>query len=582
MTHDTTYRVAVLGGGMAGLAAAHELASVNGDGPVRFDVTVYERNAIFGGKARSFPKVGSGHGDRDDLPGEHGFRFFPSYYRHVPHTMSRIPYNDPSGETRTVFDNLVDAAETDFAATKGPLIQLPNEFPENLHQLAQLFRFHDKVPITLRESMFFARRMLSLLCSSERRRYDQYENLSWFQFSGADNKNFGDAYRQYLADGLNQRTVAASGKDVSARTVGLTLVRIVNSWTPRSRSIDRVLNGPTSDRWVTPWQHHLESKGVHFVSDANAVKVNWSGSNVESVDIDRNGVTERVEADYFISAMAVDCMQRIATNSEMRGTAARIDGIYELSGDRMNGIQFFLDCDLRLAPGHTIYVDSEFALTSISQQMFWKDVDIPALGDGRVRGVLSVDISEWDEPCKCHGLPATAMSREQIKEEVWRQVKEHVNNPSGYDAGLTDDNLLDWMLDPAVVERAGAVAAGEPATDNQEPLFINRVGSWQHRPQSVVGFDNFFLAGDYVRTKTDLATMEAGNESGRRAARDVLERSGSDPDRIELFEFPEPSVFKPWRDKDDVAFADAEVGGYEQMAIEPRDLPEEWGPEPAR
>jgi len=45
---------------MAGLAAAHELASVNGDGPVRFDVTVYERNAIFGGKARSFPKVGSG------------------------------------------------------------------------------------------------------------------------------------------------------------------------------------------------------------------------------------------------------------------------------------------------------------------------------------------------------------------------------------------------------------------------------------------------------------------------------------------------------------------------------------------
>ena len=54
MTTDTTYRVAVLGGGMAGLAAAHELASVNGDGPVRFDVTVYERNATFG-KLRALP-----------------------------------------------------------------------------------------------------------------------------------------------------------------------------------------------------------------------------------------------------------------------------------------------------------------------------------------------------------------------------------------------------------------------------------------------------------------------------------------------------------------------------------------------
>jgi uncharacterized protein with NAD-binding domain and iron-sulfur cluster len=582
MTTDKAYRVAILGGGMAGLAAAHELVSANGDGPMQYDVTVYERNPIFGGKARSFPKPGSGLAERGDLPGEHGFRFFPSYYQHVPHTMERIPYADATGERGTVFDNLRDAKETDFAATKGPLIQLPNDFPENIHDLAKLFRFHGKVSISFHESMFFARRMLSMLCSSDQRRYEQYENMSWFDFSGAGNKSFGDAYRQYLADGLNQRTVAASGKDVSARTVGITLVRIVNSWCQRSRSIDRVLNGPTSDRWITPWQQHLESKGVRFVADANATKVDWSGTNVESVDIDRNGVTEKIEADYFIVATAVDCMQRIATNSEMRGTAAGIDGIYELSGDRMNGIQFFLDRDLRLAPGHTIYVDSEFALTSISQQMFWQDVDMPALGDGRVRGVLSVDISEWDQGCGCHNLPASAMTREQIKEEVWRQVKAHVNNPDGYDARLTDDNLLDWMLDPAVVDREGPVPPGEPATDNREPLFINRVGSWQHRPQSVVGFDNLFLEGDYVRTKTDLATMEAGNESGRRAARDVLERSGSDPDRVELFDFPEPSVFKLWRDKDDVAFADAEVGGYEQLAVEPKELPEEWGPEPSR
>src|SRR5687768_8159883 len=63
-------RVAVLGGGMAGLAAAHELAERG------FDVTVYERKAL-GGKARSIPVAGTGKGGRRDLPGEHGFRFFP-------------------------------------------------------------------------------------------------------------------------------------------------------------------------------------------------------------------------------------------------------------------------------------------------------------------------------------------------------------------------------------------------------------------------------------------------------------------------------------------------------------------------
>src|SRR4051812_27402275 len=77
--------VAVLGGGVAGLTAAHELAERG------FSVTVYESRSRFGGKARSIPVPGSGTGGRADLPAEHGFRFFPGFYRHLPDTMQRIP-----------------------------------------------------------------------------------------------------------------------------------------------------------------------------------------------------------------------------------------------------------------------------------------------------------------------------------------------------------------------------------------------------------------------------------------------------------------------------------------------------------
>src|SRR5213592_236139 len=88
--------VAVLGGGMAGLTAAHELAERG------FQVTVYERNAL-GGKARSIPVAETAAGGRRDLPGEHGFRFFPGFYHHVPDTMRRIPFpGNPNG----VWDNL--------------------------------------------------------------------------------------------------------------------------------------------------------------------------------------------------------------------------------------------------------------------------------------------------------------------------------------------------------------------------------------------------------------------------------------------------------------------------------------------
>src|SRR2546425_418490 len=69
--------VAVFGGGVAGLTAAHELIERG------FDVTVYERRA-WGGKARSTEVPGSGSGGRKPLPGEHGFRFEFGFYRNLP------------------------------------------------------------------------------------------------------------------------------------------------------------------------------------------------------------------------------------------------------------------------------------------------------------------------------------------------------------------------------------------------------------------------------------------------------------------------------------------------------------------
>ena len=96
-------KVIILGGGIAGLSAAHELIERN------FDVEVYEPLAIPGGKARSFPVPGSGKDGRKDLPGEHGFRFFPRFYRHVIDTMSRIPYG-PLERSRTILSTRRDVS----------------------------------------------------------------------------------------------------------------------------------------------------------------------------------------------------------------------------------------------------------------------------------------------------------------------------------------------------------------------------------------------------------------------------------------------------------------------------------------
>src|ERR687891_1064650 len=101
-------RVAILGGGVAGLTAAHELAERG------FEVVVLEARDIPGGKARSLPVPGSGTGGRADLPAEHGFRFFPGFYRHRPDTMARIPDG-----TRTAASHLVPATRILLARAGG-------------------------------------------------------------------------------------------------------------------------------------------------------------------------------------------------------------------------------------------------------------------------------------------------------------------------------------------------------------------------------------------------------------------------------------------------------------------------------
>jgi uncharacterized protein with NAD-binding domain and iron-sulfur cluster len=128
-------RVAVLGGGVAGLSAAHELVERG------FQVEVYEARDSFGGKAQSLrvrqpPELAG-------LPGEHGFRFFPGFYKHVVDTMDRIR---PS-----VKDHLTETHETVFAREKGKPLVIPMRL-DPWHLLTDLRRFAEAWQLPLADA----------------------------------------------------------------------------------------------------------------------------------------------------------------------------------------------------------------------------------------------------------------------------------------------------------------------------------------------------------------------------------------------------------------------------------------------
>src|SRR4051794_17802242 len=106
-------KVIIVGGGVAGLTAAHELKERG------FRVTVYERGDVFGGKARSnVIKRGRAGKDIVGLPSEHGFRFFPGFYRHIIDPLRRIPAGTPPG--KHAVSNLVEVPKGAIAQANKP------------------------------------------------------------------------------------------------------------------------------------------------------------------------------------------------------------------------------------------------------------------------------------------------------------------------------------------------------------------------------------------------------------------------------------------------------------------------------
>lgn len=511
-------KVAILGGGVAGLSAAHELIERG------YKVSVYEFKHIPGGKARSMPFVGSGTAGRRDLPGEHGFRLFPRFYRHVVDTLKRIPY-----ENGTVYDNLTEVTRLDIATYTAPLLPLLAKIEFSLDNLLVLIKdlFDNGLGLTLDDMEQYGRKLWQIMTSCDERIRQEYNLIDWWEFIEAEQQS--PAFQKIFA-GFTKTLVACQSKVANTQTVGPVAVQMTLDITTPGTSFVRLLNGPTNDKWIYPWLTFLQDQGLDYHLDTKVERINCIDGYIHSATINKNGNLLDIEADYFIAAFPVEVMGKMITDA-MLEVDPSLQGIQRLvdSVAWMNGIQYYLREDVPITHGHVIYLDAPWSLTSVSQKQFWSDVNLSEYGDGTVKGILSVDISDWDTPGILFGKTAKHCTADEIKAEVWAQMKLSLNIDG---AVILEDSVLhSWFLDTDI-----QFDNPEHACTNMEPLLINRVGTWGDRPEAFTRIPNLFLAADYVRTNTNLATMEGANEAARRAVNAILTRDGSEVDLCKIWE----------------------------------------------
>jgi 15-cis-phytoene desaturase len=560
--------VAVLGGGVAGLSAAHELVERG------FQVRVYERRNVLGGKARSVDAVVADtpapewkDGYRRHLPGEHGFRFFPSFYRHVTDTMKRIPY---AGNANGVYDNLVGTTRLEMTLSDDREFTGLDHFPRSLADfkmfLTEFLVDPGKLKLSDDDLDYFSLRYWQILTSSNERRWADYEKLGWWEYVGASGRS--KLYQQLLAQGMTRSLVAANAKLANAKSEGdVGLQLILDMFSPFVPTTDRVLNGPTSDVWIDPWYAYLKGRGVEFHLDSTLKSIECEHGRVARAFVERGGALEEVRADYYLVAIPVEAFAKVLDASPTNGAPSRktsaltadptLEGVLDLAKRAtasMNGIQFFLYRDVPVVHGHVIVEQSPWALTVISQPQFWKGFDLSKCGDGTVRGILSVDISEWNTKGTYVPYPARGCTRPEVAYEVWNELLSSLVGADGKPL-LRHDDLHSWFLDTDVHLVKGAPMETPVRSDpsqhieytNTEPLFISIANTWGLRPEAYTRIPNLFLASDYVRTFTQLATMEAANEAARRAVNAIVDCSSVKAPLCRLWNLEEPTILLPLR-----------------------------------
>ncbi|HSO35898.1 MAG TPA: FAD-dependent oxidoreductase, partial [Labilithrix sp.] len=373
------------------------------------------------------------------------------------------------------------------------------------------------------------------LTACDDRREREIEATPWSRFIGADRPGaYADEFREVLL-ACTRTLVAMDAERGSSRTVGQASCLLLLDALGDS-DLDRTMMGPTTECWIDPWQAHLESQGVAFRFGERLERLELENGRIARAWIGSpDGERRALEADAYVLAVPFEVAVRLLGPAlrEADEALARLQAMdVDDSTSWMCGAQYFLSEDVPLVEGHLFMPDSPWSLTVISQAQFWNRGrrGMSTYGDGRLRGILSVDVSSCFTRDEDGVRLVDETTREGILRRVLRQVTSAVDRPA---ARQLERAVYASKLDDELT-------VGEGGVTNAGRLLVHPPGSRALRPHAVLeGIPNLYLAADYVKTSMDLASMEGANEAGRLAARGILERAGLDASCVETYAYDE-------------------------------------------
>jgi outer membrane protein OmpA-like peptidoglycan-associated protein len=503
--------------------------------------------------------------DQNLLPGEHGYRFFPSFYRHLFDTMKRtqvfeyIEYQAGVGSEEllqggrtTVYERLRPTTEQEVRLSDRSHFTIPRSSPKSVPEAMRLL--HDvasKLEMTDADVMALQLRLLQYMSTGRERRRG-YSYVSWSEYLKAHERS--EQFRKYL-ENSSTLLLAMNASEGDARTHGSVTTQMLLDHVRPSERVDSLLCGPTSSEWFEPWRKYLHTHGVTF-RRREIAKIEYSegrGFTLIATSEDEPNTPVPKGAVVVLAVereAAYKLTEGLADSTENEGLRD-LRRLYSMPTDRreriMCGVQFFFDEDLDSVFGHTAYLGSDWGLSAVYQPQFWWNRRNWTHG---YHGILSVDVGRVD------GFAPKVVDewRREFAEQVWQQIQtfypeNKLPRPVCFnvDLGLTYDKNQQQLT-------------------TRYPMLVTLAGDWEARPGElpvaddksgyVLAHGQLVLAGTYMKTFTRVTSMESACESARHAVNAILDAHGYRGSRCDTWDIEEVELeaLAPLRALDDELF----------------------------
>lgn len=497
---NTPKRVAVFGGGIAGLTVAHELIRRG------HAVDVYEAEPNPGGFFRSARLKRDGN-----MPSEYSWHGMGPWYVNVFDLMKETPFDG----TGSVYDKAL-SRPIDFGI-----------FPD--HGAAAFF---DKGVRSIPEMFGLSRwefvkaAWLMLHTWASRARTQELYAAT----------NAAEAWKPLMSEAGYLRWRSCFGPWIgsdytkcSLHTAGEFFRKQLTSqpthehpadeagpaWTQGTRDGWLLLRGPSSEYWFDRWVRYLESLGTIFHWNAALERLHFDGRQISGAEVKGETVVHDIyvlATTPFAAAAILAQTPELEKQDELALFAPLIhDGPHTQVSFR---IAFAERIAFPRARTAVVVANSEWNLTLFAEEQVWR----PEVSLGRgVESLWTGTSCTGNVPGHLFNLPVARCTADQFEHEVKAQLLKcesldaMIREANG-GRGLANFEIIrfevwnEWTFSPDGIRP-------------HQPKWVTTTNTQPFQPKQRTPVPNLVLAGAHTRTAADVWSIEGAVESGRHAAR---------------------------------------------------------------